>query len=115
MRFSAASDEPRSGDRCEPVTTILPGGRPPLPAQPYDIAAAEICRVSVPCVMTTPTAPSENASLVACSMRFQCLGRMSSDHMLPRFTARMRAMPRSSGTESSSSLGVKRALTAPVR
>tara|TARA_B100001765_G_C19247872_1_gene225437 strand:+ start:289 stop:396 length:108 start_codon:yes stop_codon:yes gene_type:complete len=34
--------------------------------------------------------------------------------MLPRFTARMRAMLRSSGTASSSSLGVNLALTAPV-
>ena len=73
-----------------------------------------MCRVSVPWVMTTPAAPSANASLVAWSILFQCRGRMSSDHMLPRFTARMRAMLRSSGTASSSSLGVNLALTAPV-
>ena len=77
--------------------------------------AAEVrWRVSVPWVITTPTAPSANASSVALSILFQCLGLMSSDHMFPSLTARILAIERSSGTASKSSFGSKRAVTAPV-
>ena len=48
IRFSGASEEPLSGDLWDPVRTIRPGGLPPDPDQPYDMAAADRCRVSVP-------------------------------------------------------------------
>ena len=114
IRFSVASEEPLSGDLCDPVRTILPGGLPPWPAHPYDMAAEDMCRVSVPWVMTQPTAPSAKASSVAFSILFQCLGLRSSDHMFPSLTARILAIFRSSGTASSNSCGSNLAVTAPV-
>ena len=47
-RFSAASEEPLSEERCEPTNAILPGGIPPLPPHAKLIAADDMCKVSVP-------------------------------------------------------------------
>ena len=114
MRFCTPSVDPRSEDLCEPVKAILPAGLPPSPEKANATAAAEMCIVSVPWVMTTPAAPSANASAHALAIRFQCCGLMSSDHMFPSLRVRMRAWRASSGTAASSSSGSKRAVTAPV-
>ena len=61
IRFSEASDEPRSDDRCEPTSAILPGGAVPSPDQAKHIAAEVMCSVSVPWVITTPSQPESKA------------------------------------------------------
>ena len=113
-KFSLASEEPRSDERCEPTKAIRPGGVSPFPAQAKLKAAEEMCKVSVPWVTTTPSHPSSKACFDAWIIEFQCCGRMSSLNMFPSLTASIRARLVSSGKEAMSSSGSKRATTAPV-